>query len=108
MHGYIQKIRATTKYKKDNVQVKKTFFSFKKKTVLFPILKDALLANCKIYLYIYIYIYIYIYTYLFIHLSYIYIRFSSPQDFHIIPVGFYYLPGEKLNARSHPGKFFKI
>ena len=32
----------------------------------------------------------------------------SPQDFHIIPGGFCYLPGEKFTARSQPGKFFKI
>ena len=32
----------------------------------------------------------------------------SPQDFHIIPGGFRYLPCEKFTARSHPRKFFKI
>ena len=35
------------------------------------------------------------------------VRFS-PQDFHIIPGGFCYLPGEKFTAMSHPGKLFKI
>ena len=44
------------------------------------------------------YIYIYIY---------IYIRFS-PQDVHIISVGFCYLPGEKFTARCHPEDFLKF
>ena len=36
-----------------------------------------------------------------------FVRFS-PQDFHIIPRGFCYLPVVKFTARFHPGKFFEI
>ena len=36
-----------------------------------------------------------------------FVRFS-PQDFHFIPGGFCFLPGEKFTARSHPGNFFEI
>ena len=32
----------------------------------------------------------------------------SPQDFHITPGGFCYLPCEKFTARSHPRKFLKF
>ena len=33
---------------------------------------------------------------------------AGMQEFHIIPDGFCYLPGEKFTARFHPGKIFKI
>ena len=32
----------------------------------------------------------------------------SPQDFHIIPGGVCYLPGETFTTRSHPGNVFEI
>ena len=50
----------------------------------------------------YIY-YIYICAYVSIYNS-VFVSFS-PQDFHIIPGGFCYLPGDKFTASSHPEKF---
>ena len=32
----------------------------------------------------------------------------SPQDFHLIPGGFCYIPGEKFTAKSRPRDVFEI
>ena len=55
---------------------------------------------------IYIYIYIEIEMCVFMENS-VLVSFS-PQDFHIIPGGVCYLPGETFTTRSHPGNFFEI
>ena len=59
------------------------------------------------YIHIYIYINGNICVLFLFKTVYLFVRFS-PQDVHIIPCGFCYLPGEKFTARSYPGKFFEI
>ena len=63
--------------------------------------------NMYIYIHIYIYMEIYVCVFYLKECVCAFVRFS-PQDFHFIPGGFCFLPGEKFTARSHPGNFFEI
>ena len=56
----------------------------------------------------YIYIYIYIHIYMGIMGIYVYVFYLKQCVCEVIPGGFRYLPGEEFNARSHPGRFFKM
>ena len=57
--------------------------------------------------YMYIWEYMCVFVCIFYFTVSVFVMFS-PQDFNIIPGGFGYLPGEKIAARSHPEKSFKI
>ena len=39
---------------------------------------------------------------------YVYVFYLKQCVCEVIPGGFHYLPGEEFNARSHPGRFFKM
>ena len=71
------------------------------------LLKSYTSVSSKPSKHIYIYIYIWGYMCVFFIYNSVFVRFS-PQDFHIIPGEFRYLPGEKFTARSHSENFFKI
>ena len=59
----------------------------------------------KAYIFIF---YIYIYIYIYRNYGDIYVFYLKQCVCEVIPGGFRYLPGEKFNARSHPGRFFKM
>ena len=92
-----------------HVQMSK--FMFKKPRHLF--IKNIYFGSLlRFHIYIYIYIQIEIDRYgdicvcVFMENS-VLVSFSR-QDFHIIPGGVCYLPGETFTTRSHPGNFFEI